>query len=57
MRQLVKHRLYYFGHLHMDKPLFRSQIALYREVYRLWDGERLEPVRRAETVETKGIQS
>ena len=37
VRRTVEHRHYYFGHMHMDKPLFRNQTALYYDVYRLAD--------------------
>lgn len=36
--QTVAHKHYYFGHMHLDKQLFRNQTALYYDVYRLTDG-------------------
>jgi len=40
VRQTVEHRHYYFGHMHLDKRLFRSQTALFYDVYRLTDGRK-----------------
>lgn len=40
VRQTVEHSRYYFGHMHLDRPLFRNQIALYRDVYQLASGEK-----------------
>ena len=40
VRQTVDHRHYYFGHMHIDKQLFRNQTALYYDVYRLEDGRK-----------------
>lgn len=40
VRQTVEHRHYYFGHMHLDKRLFRNQIALYDDVYHLETGEK-----------------
>ena len=40
VRQTVRHQRYYFGHMHLDRQLFRSQIALYRDAYHLATGER-----------------
>ena len=40
VRQTVEHRHYYFGHMHLDKRLFRSQTALFCDVYRLADGRK-----------------
>lgn len=40
VRQTVEHRHYYFGHMHIDKRLFRNQTALYYDVYRLADGRK-----------------
>lgn len=40
LRQTVEHEHYYFGHMHLDKRLFRNQIALYYDVYRLDDGRK-----------------
>ena len=37
VRRTVNHRHYYFGHMHMDRQLFRNQTALYYDVYRLAD--------------------
>lgn len=44
VRQKVMHDAYYFGHLHLDRKLFRRQTALYYDVYDLLTGERVEPV-------------
>ena len=35
VRQSVQHRHYYFGHMHLDKRLFRNQTALFQDVYHL----------------------
>ena len=40
VRQTVEHRYYYFGYMHLDKRLFRSQTALFYDVYRLVDGRK-----------------
>ena len=40
VRQTVVHRHYFFGHIHLDKRLFRSQTALFYDVYRLTDGRK-----------------
>ena len=40
VRQTVEHRHYYFGHMHLDKRLFRNQTALFYDVYRLVDGRK-----------------
>ena len=40
VRRTVEHRHYYFGHMHMDRQLFRNQTALYYDVYRLADGRK-----------------
>lgn len=40
VRQTVEHRHYYFGHMHIDRQLFRNQTALYYDVYRLEDGRK-----------------
>ena len=45
IRQTVWHRQYYFGHLHMDKCLFRNQIALYYDLFRADTGEKIIPAR------------
>lgn len=44
VRQSVEHRHYYFGHMHLDKPLFRNQTALYEDVYHLKTGEKATPM-------------
>ncbi|MBO2516674.1 MAG: hypothetical protein CW338_05245 [Clostridiales bacterium] len=41
VRQTVKHKRYFFGHLHMDRTLFRDQTALFYDVYDLQIGERI----------------
>ena len=33
VRQTVEHKHYYFGHMHIDKRLFRNQTALFYDVY------------------------
>ncbi|MGN0779962.1 MAG: hypothetical protein ACI4MJ_12475 [Aristaeellaceae bacterium] len=43
VRQTVAHERYYFGHIHLDKELFRHQIALYLDVYHLASGIKAEP--------------
>ena len=43
VRRTVRHERYYFGHLHLDMPLFRGQTALYYDVYDLFSGQKLEP--------------
>ena len=40
VRQTVEHKNYYFGHMHLDKRLFRNQTALFYDVYRLVDGRK-----------------
>jgi hypothetical protein len=40
VRQTVAHKYYYFGHMHLDKKLFRNQTALYYDVYRLETGRK-----------------
>lgn len=40
VRQTVEHKHYYFGHMHLDKRLFRNQTALFYDVYRLVDGRK-----------------
>ena len=40
VRQTVEHKHYYFGHLHLDKQLFRNQTALYYDVYDLKTGSK-----------------
>ena len=40
VRQAVEHRHYYFGHMHLDKRLFRNQTALFYDVYRMVDGRK-----------------
>lgn len=46
-RQTVRHKRYYFGHMHLDVELFRNQVALYNEVYRLDTGRLVEPQRES----------
>ena len=41
VRQTVEHRHYYFGHMHLDRRLFRNQTALYYDVYRLDNDSRV----------------
>ena len=43
VRRTVAHERYYFGHMHLDRELFRRQVALYQEVYDLETGERAVP--------------
>ena len=40
VRQTVDHRHYYFGHMHLDRRLFRNQTALYYDVYQLNTGRK-----------------
>lgn len=40
VRQTVAHKHYYFGHMHLDKQLFRNQTALYYDVYQLTTGKK-----------------
>lgn len=40
VRQTVEHKHYYFGHMHLDKRLFRNQTALYYDVYHLETGRK-----------------
>ena len=40
VRQTVEHKHYFFGHMHLDKRLFRNQTALFYDVYRLADGRK-----------------
>ena len=40
VRQSVEHKHYYFGHMHLDKRLFRNQTALFYDVYRLADSRK-----------------
>lgn len=46
VRQTIKHRHYYFGHMHLDKRLFRSQTALFYDVYDLRTGRKVLPKNR-----------
>ena len=41
VRQTVDHKHYYFGHMHLDKKLWRNQTALYYDVYCLNTGEQI----------------
>lgn len=50
VRQTVRHSLYYFGHMHLDKELFRNQIALYQDVYVLAAGQKAENMDSCETL-------
>jgi len=43
VRQTVEHKHYYFGHMHIDKQLFRNQTALFYDVYCLSTGEQVMP--------------
>ncbi len=43
IRQTVKHRHYYFGHMHLDRQLFRNQTALFYDVYDLKTDRRVMP--------------
>ena len=43
VRQTVAHKRDYFGHMHLDRQLFRNQTALYHDVYQLETGERATP--------------
>lgn len=40
VRQTVAHKHYYFGHMHLDRQLFRNQTALYYDVYQLETGRK-----------------
>lgn len=44
VRRRTEYKHYYFGHLHMDRPLHENQTALYYAVYDLKTGERAERV-------------
>ena len=48
VRQTVQHKRYYFGHMHLDRELWRDQVALYYNVYCLNSGELLEPTNDAD---------
>ena len=41
VRQTVEHKHCYFGHMHLDKRLFRSQTALFYDVYNLKTGRKV----------------
>ena len=41
VRQTVEHKHYYFGHMHIDKRLFRNQTALFYDVYCLPTGRKV----------------
>ena len=41
VRQTVEHKHYYFGHMHIDKRLFRNQTALFYDVYYLPTGRKV----------------
>ena len=43
VRQAITYKHYYFGHMHVDKELWRNQTALYYDVYCLNTGEKMEP--------------
>lgn len=43
VRQNVAHDRYYFGHMHVDRQLFRRQTALLYDVYCLETGEKVAP--------------
>ena len=43
VRLTVEHKHYYFGHMHIDKQLFRNQIALFYDVYCLATGQKVVP--------------
>jgi len=43
VRQRIGHRLFYFGHMHLDRRLSPGMIALYYDVYELKSGRKLEP--------------
>ena len=43
VRQTVTHKHYYFGHMHLDRALWRNQTALYFDVYCLNTGDKAEP--------------
>lgn len=43
VRQTVAHRHYYFGHMHLDKRLFRNQTALFYDVYHLENDRKAMP--------------
>lgn len=43
VRQTVDHGHYYFGHMHLDKQLFRNQTALFYDVYDLKSGNKVMP--------------
>ena len=43
VRQTVDHKHYYLGYMHLDRELFRHQMALYHDVYRLETGEKAVP--------------
>ena len=40
VRRKVAHRHYYFGHMHLDRELWRNQTAVFTAVYNLATGER-----------------
>lgn len=44
VRLAVEHKYYYFGHMHIDKQLFRNQIALFYDVYCLATGQKVVPI-------------
>lgn len=41
VRSEVQYRHWYFGHIHMDRPMWRNQTALYYDVYCLNTGEKV----------------
>ena len=43
VRLTVEHKHYYFGHMHIDKQLFRNQTALFYDVYCLATGQKVLP--------------
>lgn len=43
VRQTIEHKYYYFGHMHLDRQLFRNQTALYYDVYHLETGRKAIP--------------
>ena len=43
VRLTVEHKHYFFGHMHIDKQLFRNQIALFYDAYCLSTGQKVVP--------------